>query len=63
MIHQLRSNITPVTVQRASKALGAVDAVCCNFEEVTQTPIGSSHHSKPSQDRDITKMVEQLAEQ
>ena len=60
MLHQLGSNITPETVQRASKALGAVDAVCCNFEEVTEIPVGSSHHSKPPQDRDVTKMVEQL---
>lgn len=46
MLHQLGSNITLKTVQRASKALGAVDAVCYNFEEVTELPIGSSHHSK-----------------
>ena len=57
MLHQLGFNITPETVQRASKA---VDAVCYNFEEVTEIPIGSSYHSKPSQDRDVTKMIEQL---
>ena len=60
MLHQLGFNITTETVQRASKALGAVNAVCYNFEEVTEIPIGRSHHSKPSQDRDVTKMIEQL---
>ena len=36
MMHNLGSNITPESVQRISKALGAVSDICSNFEETSK---------------------------
>jgi len=48
MLQHLGSNITPESVQHTSRALGAVESVCSNFEHVSEIALESNHHSKPS---------------
>ena len=60
MLRQLGSNIIPESIQRASRALGAIESVCSNFEEVSEILPESNHHSKPSYENDFVKLQEQL---
>ena len=60
MMRNLGSNITPESVQRASKALGGVTNICCNFEETSNILGGSDFHSRPSLEKDIEQTQEQL---
>ena len=60
MIHNLGSNITPESVQRISKALGAVSDICSNFEETTKISAVSNFHSRPSLEKDLVQLQEQL---
>lgn len=60
MLHNLGSNITPASVQRASRALGAVQSVCSNFEDATEIPLGTGFHSRPSFEKDLRKITDEL---
>ena len=60
MMHNLGSNITPESVQRMSKALGAVSDICSNFEETTNISAESNFHSRPSLEKDLVQIQEQL---
>ena len=57
MLHHLGSNITPSSVLRTSKALGAVQSVCTNFEESSDIMFGTEFHSKPSFENDLNKIT------
>ena len=60
MLHHLGSNITPASVLRASRALGAVQSVCTNFEDSSGISLGTGFHSRPSFEKDLTKITEEL---
>lgn len=60
MMRNLGSNITPEAVQHASRALGTIETVCSNFEEITNISASKNYHSKPSFERDLHKLQEQL---
>ena len=48
MLHHIGSNITPASVLRASKALGAVQTVCTNFEDISDILHDTDFNSRPS---------------
>lgn len=60
MMRGLGSNITPGSVQRASKALGMIETVCSNFEEVSNITPNKDYHSMASFERDLQQLREQL---
>ena len=60
MMRNLGSNITPESVQRISKALGTIETVCSNFEQVTNISASKDYHSMPSFELDLHKLQEQL---
>ena len=60
MMRGLGSNITPESVQRASKALGVIEAVCTNFEKSSNVTLNKEYHSIPSFERDLKQLSEQL---
>ena len=60
MLHGLGSNISPESVQCASKVLGLVETVCTNFENVSNITPTKDYHSMPSFDKDLQKLHEQL---
>ena len=60
MMRNLGSNITPEAVRRVSRALGTIETVCSNFEEVTNISVSKDYHSMPSFERDLHKLIEQL---
>jgi len=63
MMRGLGSNITPQSIQRASKALGVIESVCTNFENTTNIAATKDYHSMPSFERDLQKLKEQLVAQ
>ena len=63
MLHGLGSNITPESVQRTSRALGMIKAVCTNFEEVSNITPTKDYHSTPSFEKDLLKLQQQLVAQ
>ena len=63
MMRGLGSNITPESVQRASKALGIIEAVCINFENISNVTATKDYHSMPSFEKDLQKLKEQLVAQ
>ena len=60
MLHHLGSNVTPESVLRASRALGAIESICSNFNEISDIPLESDHHSRPSYEADFLKIQAQL---
>jgi len=60
MMRGLGSNITPQSIQRASKALGVIEAVCVNFENTSSITATKDYHSMPSFEKDLQKLKEQL---
>ena len=60
MMRGLGSNITPESMQRASKALGVIEAVCTNFEELSNVTLNKDYHSILSFERDLKQLSEQL---
>lgn len=60
MMRNLGSNITPESVQCTSKALGTVTEICHNFEETSKISAISNFHSRPSLEKDIVQLQEQL---
>jgi len=63
MLHGLGLNITPESVQRISKALGMIEAVCTDFEDVSNITSVKDYHSTPSFEKDLQKLQEQLMAQ
>ena len=57
MLHHLGSNITPASVLRASRALGAVQTVCTNFKDISHD---TDFHSRPSFEKDLMKISDEL---
>lgn len=60
MMRGLGSNITPESIQQTSKALGLIETVCSNFEEVSNITPNKDYHSMPSFENDLQKLKEQL---
>ena len=60
MLHHLGSNITPDSVLRASRALGAVRTVCANFEDILDISHGTDFHLKPSFEKDLLRITDEL---
>ena len=60
MMRGLGSNITPESIQQASKSLGIIEAVCSNFEEVSNIIPNKDYHSMPSFDSNLQKLKKQL---
>ena len=60
MLHGLGSNISPESVQHASKVLGLVETVCTNFENISNITSTKDYHSMPSFDKDLQNLDEQL---
>ena len=60
MIKNLGSNVTPKTVQRASKAFGIVNQICSKFKEETGVKVNKLFHSSPSFNADLSKIVQQF---
>jgi len=60
MLHHLGSNIMPDSVLHASKALGAVRTVCTNFEDVTDITLDTGFHARPSFEKDLMKLSDEL---
>ena len=60
MLHHLGSNITPASVLRASRALGAVQTVCTNFEDISDISHDTDFHSRPSFEKDLMKISDEL---
>ena len=52
MLHHLISNVTPSVLQ----VLGAVVSVCSNFNEISDIPLESDHHLRPSYEADFLKI-------
>ena len=57
MLHHLGSNITPPSVLCTSRALGAVQSVCTNFEDSSGISLGTGFESF---EKDLTKITHEL---
>ena len=60
MLRHLGSNITPDSVLRTSRALGAMQTVCTNFEDISDISHDTDFHSKPSFEIDLLKFTNEL---
>jgi len=60
MLHHLGSNITPASVQHVSRALGAVQSMCTNFEDASDIPLVTSIYSRLSFEKDLLKPIDEL---
>ena len=60
MLHDLGSNITPASVLCASRALGAEQTVCTNFEDISDISHDTDFHSRPSFEKDLMKISDEL---
>ena len=60
MLHHLGPKITPTSVLCASRALGAVQSVYTKFEDSLSVSLGTGFHSRPSFEKDLTKITDEL---
>ena len=62
MLHRLGANITPQTILRASKSIGAGDSICTAFEHSLHIQPASESHTPPDDSKDFEMALETLME-